>query len=165
MDTFSGLARASASFARPTDTTAYGAGDLVANNTTAGSVTAMTFALAPSLDGRVRIVRRVKLSKTSTGVTNPAFALHLFTAAPTVTNGDNAAFIPSLSSTYLGSIAVTCGQVTGTGAVGFGAATAGAEIVIPPNAGNTIYGLLSATAAYAPGNGETITVEIEAYPS
>src|ERR1041385_1792793 len=93
------LLRLSTTFVRPNDTTAYANGDLVANSTTANSVTPMTFK-AP-----LRGIRlwRVFLFRTSTTVTNAKFRLHLFNDSPTVANGDNGAFSSTVSS-YQGSV-------------------------------------------------------------
>jgi hypothetical protein len=152
---------ASSNFNRPADTTAYAVGDLVANNTTAGSVTPLSWTLGRVNDGYVTI-RRARLKKSTTGVTNAQFRLHLFGATPTVTNGDNGAWLPT-QSTYLGWIDITLDKVFSDAAEGIGVPTVGSEIIAPCLSGaQTIKGLLEARAAYTPGNAETFTVEIEA---
>src|SRR5689334_10112995 len=70
------IAVAAASFTRPADTTAYASGDLVANNTSAGSVTPMTFAAARAAD-KGFMVRRARMKKSTTGTTGAQFRLHL----------------------------------------------------------------------------------------
>jgi hypothetical protein len=52
----------SATFTRPSDTTAYASGDLVANSTTAGSVTPLTLTLANPAQVQTNVVR-CRLSK------------------------------------------------------------------------------------------------------
>jgi len=148
------------SFSRPANTTQYTANDLVADNATAGSVTPLTFSLYRL--GGSGIIRRARLHKTTTTATVATFTLHLFSAAPTVTNGDNGAFAISSVASLLGSIAIdmSSGAVAGTGSLKqFSAATAiGVDF---GSLDSTIYGLLVATGAYAPGSGETFTATLE----
>lgn len=154
------IVTASAGFTRPADTTAYASGDLVANSTTAGSVTPLSF--TPAVNGLVSLrVRRVQIYKTNTGVTNAAFRLHLYTASPTVSNGDNGALVSTQHTTYLGSIDVTVGLAFAAAASGWGAAAVNAELVTRVTSDPTLYGLLEARAAYTPGNAEVITTIIE----
>jgi hypothetical protein len=151
---------ASANFNRPADTTAYAVGDLVANSTTAGSVTPLSWTVGRVNDGYVTI-RRARLKTSSTSVTNAQFRLHLYGATPTVTNGDNGAWL-STQSTYLGWIDITVDKVFSDAAEGIGVPTAGSEIIAPCLSGAaTIKGLLEARAAYTPTNAGTFTVELE----
>lgn len=150
----SAIRSASASFTRPSNTTAYAAGDLVANNTTAGSVTPMTFTF-PS--GRPLYLTHLKLRKTQDTLTSATFRLWLMTASPTVTNGDNGA----IAGTFLSTLMCEPIQIdalatlTGGGAIGSSLFTPGL-IALPPIA----YGLLEATAAYSPASAEVFTVEL-----
>lgn len=163
-----GLLKLTASFTRPADTTAYAAGDLCANSTTAGSVTPLTFsnAVRASADG-VRI-ERARIRKSSTSLTNATFRLHLFESSPTLSVGDNAAFNSSgvlgvnNALAYLGSIAVTMQNSGSDGAIGLGVPLVGNGIVAQPSA-TTIYGLLEVTGAYTPTSGETIAVDLECF--
>jgi hypothetical protein len=156
----------SASFTRPADTTAYADGDLVANNTTAGSVAAMEFTNFIDPQQRSGCVRRARVHKSTTTTTAADFRLHLFTASPGVANGDNGAFVPSVVTGWLGSIAVSVDEAGTAGSVGVGVPVTGAEInftLAHPQTNVTLYGLLEAKAAYAPGNAEVFTVTLEAY--
>lgn len=150
------------SFTRPSDTTAYAAGDLVANSTTAGSVTVLSFTLARYTAGAGAILR-ARLSKTTTTLTAAVFRLHLYVSTPgTITNGDNGAFSTSgggSSPIYLGAIDITCTQAFTNGAVGFGVPDS--PIFVKLTGGTAVKGLLEARAAYAPGNGETFVVTLE----
>src|SRR3990167_2992553 len=92
----------SASFTRPADTTAYTSGDLIANNTTAGSVTPLSF---PIPNGRGCFIWRAKILKSGATATNASFRLHLFKNSPTVTGGDNAA-LAHIEADYQGFIDV-----------------------------------------------------------
>jgi hypothetical protein len=149
----------SANFTRPTDTTPYASGDLVANNVTAGSVTPLSWTVARVAAGS-GMVRRARVKKSGTTVTNAQFRLHLYAASPTVTNGDNGVWL-STQSSYLGSFDVTVDKVFSDAAEGNGAPLIGSEVNFALASGQTIYGLLEARAAYTPANAEVFTVELE----
>lgn len=166
------LIAVAAAFARPGDTTAYTAGDLVANSVTAGSV------ILPVLVGAARVagyrgwVRRARLTKSTLGVTGADFRVHFFNEGPPVmTNGDNAALaFTSLfsQSAYLGAIDVnftTTPQAlitvgTGLRAIGFPASNLGHVPVYTNNSAN-LWAAIEARGAYAPGNAETFLVEAD----
>jgi hypothetical protein len=153
------VAAISGSFTRPDDTTAYASGDLVANSTTAGDVVAVELRGFAFAQGGSSIIRRVKLAKSGTGITNASFRVHLMRADPTtVTNGDNAAFSISGTSNYLGSVDVTVGQAMTDGACGFVAAD------IPVRLGTatqTLWAMVEARGAYTPVAQEVFTVSVE----
>lgn len=146
-----------ARFTRPTDTTAYTDGDIVANSTVAGSVLPLTF------EDAVRgIVRRAILSKSTTGMTAPIFRLHLFSRGSlTFANGDNAAMSVNGAASYLGYLDCTIGRVFTDGAAGVfvPGSGQGAYLNVPGN--SKVYGVLEAKGAYAPGNAEVFTVALE----
>lgn len=157
---------AATQFARPTDTTAYASGDLVANTTVANTVTPLTFTVAriPAGSG---MIRRAKIKKSGTSVTNAQFRLHLYSAAPVQTGaggagtGDNAAFSTDGAANYLGALDVTVDRAFTDGAVGTGLPVVGSEITFKLASGTTIRGLLEARAAYTPGNAETFDISLE----
>lgn len=159
----------SVSFTRPANTTAYAAGDLVANDTTAGSVAALTFTNAVRTAGDCVRIDRARVAKTGTTLTNASFRLHLFETIPVPSVGDNAAFNSSgaLSTTgglvYVGSIAVTMDIGGSDGGSGRGVPSTGSAMTICPTSGTSIFGLLEATAAYTPASGETFTVILEGF--
>src|SRR5690349_6681850 len=93
-------------FTRPSDTTAYASGDLVANSTTAGSVTPISLTAKSGTAG-YRAIKRVRLKKSGTSVTNASFRAHFYTASPVASNGDNAAWLTDNAANYLGSIDVS----------------------------------------------------------
>jgi hypothetical protein len=150
----------SQTFTRPGDTTAYAAGDQVANSTTAGSVTPMTFTVGGTAIGSEFILERVKLAKSTVSTTNAAFRVHLWSASPTVAGGDNAAMSTSGTATYLGYYDVTMSKAFTDGAAGFGTVADNAMVL---TASQYIYALIEAQAAYSPGNAETFTLSIEGY--
>lgn len=149
----------SATFTRPADTTAYADGDLVANSTTAGSVTALTFAV-PDEGFPLGRIRAVRITKSDTDLTNAGFNVHFFSASQTVANGDNGAFSPGGHDEWLGKIAVTVDDSFTTDDVGRGAAAVNAEIpfAITDGSGATLYGYVEATAAYTPASAEVFVV-------
>lgn len=149
------LAVASANFTRPADVLAYASGDLVANSTTAGSVVPLSFTAGLNPTGAI-MIRRARLKKSGTGVANASFRLHVYKSSPTVTNGDNGAWL-STESDYVGSFDVTVDKAFSDAAKGV---SAGAEITAVPS-NLTLYGLLEARAAYTPANAEVFTVELE----
>jgi hypothetical protein len=154
----------SANFTRPADTTQYAAGDLVANSTTAGSVTPMSWTLGSSSISAPITIKRARIVTDATSVTSLNFRLHLYDASPAVANGDNSAFSSTKAANYLGYLScdgsTTPGAKFSDGAVAIGAATAGAEINVRPTS-NTVYGLLEALATYTPASAEVFTVKLD----
>lgn len=161
--------RLSSNFTRPANTTAYTAGDLVANSTTAGSVTPLSFANAARVAGDCFRVERVRLLASSTSLTTASFIVHFFESSPTVSVGDNAAFdsAGALSTTgsavYCGNVPVTLTTAGSDGAAGIGTPGVGVGITMAPQSGTTVYALIEANSAYTPTSGETFTVIVEGY--
>lgn len=151
-------ARVSASFVRPANTTAYVSGDLVANNVTAGNVTPMSFASGRDEGDLGGMIRRVRLRKTGTALTGASFRLHLYSAAPAPSNGDNGVWLTDGAANYVGSLDVTCDKAFTDGAAGNGVPTSGAEINF---LSAVLYGLLEARGAYTPASGESFTLTLE----
>ena len=150
---------------RPADTTAYTSGDLIANSTTAGSVTPFTFYIP---EGRGLKVWRAKLDRSNTSVTNASFRLHLYKDSPTCANGDNGAWSTTRSG-YINSI-----DIVGTSPAFTDTASASgvwvnnsvfAPLMVVTDVDQIVYGLLEARAAYTPASGETFSVTLigEAY--
>lgn len=140
-------------FTRPNDTTAYTAADLVANNTTAGSVTPLLFTI-PNRSSC--IIRGVRIVKSTTATTNATFTLHLYETSPTVANGDNGA----LSTSNVGKIgSVACSTMTAYSANGAFTVNSSPTLYVDTT-DQKIYGLLEAAAAYTPGAQETFTVTL-----
>jgi hypothetical protein len=157
------VATPSTTVTRPANTTAYVVGQLVANSTTAGSVTALQFTASRLAAGSATI-RRGRLSKTSTSTTNAAFRLHLFSASPLApTNGDGGAFVPVGAANYLGALDVTSMIACTDGAAGNGAPLIGSDITFALSSGTTIYGLLEARGAYTPTSSEVFTAYLEIF--
>lgn len=148
-------------FTRPANTTAYAFGDLVANSTTAGSVVAITLTDAARAVDTVSSILRVRLNKSNAVLTNSIFRVHFYNVLPTVTNGDNGAFLTPVAG-WLGAADITCDQAFSDGASGVGVATTGTSIVFPPVTGtDDLYALIEARAGYTPTSGETFSVTVE----
>lgn len=147
-------------FTRPADTTAYAVGDLVANSTTAGSVTPVSLTVGRGSSGAAitGMIRRLRLRKTGTSITNASFRIHLYRASPTVANGDNAAFSTNQAENYVGKVDIVMDQAFTDGASGNGVPAVGSEINFHVA---TYYALIEARAAYTPTSGETFTLEAE----
>lgn len=161
--------RIQASFTRPADTTAYAAGDLVANSTTAGSVIPLSFANAVRMAGDCVRIERVRIEKSGTSLTNASFRLHLFESSPTPTVGDNGVFnnAGALASNnilnHAGTFPVTMVWSASDGAMGIGVPTTGSGATASPTSGTSLFGLLEVTAAYTPVSGEVFYVVLEGY--
>jgi hypothetical protein len=153
----------SANFTRPNDTTQYAANDLVADNTTAGSVTPLSWTAPRYATGSGQI-RRARLKKSGTTVTAASFRLHLYTTSPTCANGDNGAWSTSQAG-YLGSIDLDMsganGRVFTDAAEVVAGVSHGTEIGFDLASGSTIYGLLQAIGTYTPVAQEVFTCELE----
>lgn len=145
------------SFTRPADTTAYAAGDLVANSTTAGSVTPLTFTFSEI--AAPMWLRSVTLRKSQASITNANFRLWFLSASPTVTNGDNGAIAGSFLSTVLFEPVLLDATtlLTGGGAIGTSMFDDGMLPLVAP-----VYVLIEAMAAYTPANAETFSVDVVA---
>lgn len=152
-------ANVAGAFNRPANTTAYDVGDLVADSTVAGAVNPISLSIV-RVAGGSGIIRRVRLRKSGTSLANAAFRVHLFDSVPTVTNGDNSAFVPSNVAGYLGSADVTMTQAFSDGA--WGSSDAGfIDLNVQIDAGTLAYALIEARAAYTPVSAETYTVSLE----
>ena len=159
----------SATFTRPADTTAYAAGDLVANSTTAAAVIPLEFDITKIIR-RSGVIGYVRLYKSTATVTLATFTLHLFAQAPVVTAGDNAALAVATAQHFLGSVAcdlstgafVATADVRARFAVLSGTAPA---LIAFDNSDKlvkkSLYGLLVATAGYTPASAEQFIVALE----
>ena len=143
-----------ASFTRPDNTTAYADNDLVANDTTAASVTPLTFKLGNG--GNHIVAIRIEKSDAS-DVSNADFSINFYGESPTVANGDNGAISTDISDKIatidIGAMAaatddafcqINFGDTDFTGGLFTGK--------------KTVYALLEANAAYGPTAEEVFTV-------
>jgi len=149
---------------RPADTTAYTSGDLVANSTTAGSVTPFYWSNAVKFPGGPIRIERIRLVKSGTSITNAAFRVHLYNLTPaSITNGDNGAWLTSVSG-YVGAFDITVDRAFTNGADGAGLTLTSTPMTAKMASGSTtIYALIEARGAYTPASAETFTLFIEGY--
>ena len=153
------------SFSRPNDTTQYASGDLVANSTTAGSVTPLTFADAALLSGRGGKSIGARLRKSGTSLTNAMFRLHIFGSAPTgFVAGDNGAFSCAGVANYVGAFDITCDRTFTDGVFGRGATPLSGSFLEYVCAATSLFGVLEARAAYTPAAQEVFTLSLSVLP-
>jgi hypothetical protein len=138
---------------RPADTTAYAQGDLVANSTTAGSVTPFSFVIPWK---RSCVIRGVSIKKSGTTATNATFKVHIFKDSPTVANGDNGAISTSYSN-KIGVIApgIMTAHTDSSSTTGYSG-----NFYVDTDTDRTLYALLEADAAYTPASAETFIVTL-----
>lgn len=151
----------SANFTRPADTTAYASGDLVANSTTAGSVSPLSFSSVVRVAGVGALLRKAKLRTGNTSLTNASFRIHFYGTTETSSAGDNAAIVLPDMANYRGSIDVTLDKATSDGALGFGVPAVGDSIIVNPASGTSLFAFIEARAAYTPTSAQVFTVELE----
>jgi len=133
----------------PAATTAYAAGNLIANNATAGSITVPSFSILNSAGGAM--IPRVRLSTndaTSTGWGGVQIQIDLWTAAPTFTNGDRGAWaLATGSGSHFATYTCTMSAVWGDGAYNECAPSAGSAATGKLASGTAVYWTLKAVTA------------------
>lgn len=147
---------------RPANTTAYAAGDLVADNVTAGSVVPLIFPRSKFRGKTSGRIRGASIVKSAASVTNANFRLHLFNQAKTLTNGDNGALAVNNMTGYIGAIDMDT-EATPTNIAGGPIYKHSAAVDLAFSANGNIYGYLEALEAYTPASAETflVTVDVE----
>jgi hypothetical protein len=146
---------------RPANTTAYASGDLVANSVTAGSVVPITFAGVQRSRGVGATILRARVHKSDVSVTTCTLRLHLYTASPTVANGDNGVMSSNKMASYIGTFEVIVDKAFSDGAAGVGLPLIGTAVRVNQAASATLYGLLEARSSYTPASAETFTCILE----
>ncbi len=144
---------------RPADTTQYSTGDLVANSTTAGSVVPLEFDVGGG-SGMVRKIR-IRTNRTSGGTTSAVFRVFLFRTAPTVADGDNAAFNPANAANFIDAMDVVLNEQFSDGAANSSNGAAGEINYSLPSGSTKLFGLVRAGAGYTPASAEQISVALE----
>jgi hypothetical protein len=149
---------------RPTNVTAYSAGDAVSNNATAVSVTPISFP-ASDVNNAPLLLTHVELLSTDTGpaTAGATFEVWLFNSDPTagVGGGDNVAF----SQKQIGFIGRMQGAfiAASDGSMAICTPVEGSFIpTTPSSGGTTIYGLLKTLTAFTPSaNSTTFTATLK----
>jgi hypothetical protein len=157
---------ASSTITRPGDTTAYASGDLVANSTASGSVNNLQFTTLARISGGSGVIVGAQIQKSTNGVTNAAFRLHLFNTAPTYTSaGDNSAMttvVVASAKGYLGYIDISAMVGFSDVAWGSGAPDNSRGGIPFVATAQIVYGILEARGAYTPGSAEVFTITLDA---
>ena len=149
---------------RPADANIYAALDMIANNTTGASVTVPSLTVARVATGSL-IIRRVRLvTNHTTSFDAVVLRVRLWTAAPTYTNGDNAAYLlAGGAANFLGQFDITMVQHA-DGAVGVGVPSVGGEVGIKLASGSSVYWDLQVTSGTpTPASGKTFILTAETY--
>lgn len=141
------------SFTRPDNSTAYSIGDLIANSATAGDVEALAYGASGTA---WRLCRRIRLHKTTAGVTGASFRAWVLNAEPTVTNGDNGALAGNFSASVVGVFEGETPYVLSDGVTFWLEPVAGDLYESGP-----LWILLEARGAYEPGAEEVFSLTLE----
>jgi hypothetical protein len=146
---------------RPANNTAYASGQLVADNVTAGSIGAHSFAIATSGGGAV--IPRLRLrTNAASGWSGVNFSINLWSTAPTYTNGDGGVYAPATGvANWLATYLVSAMTQFGDGAVGAGGVATANEMMIKLASGTAIFWDLQILSAATPFSGQTFTLTAE----
>lgn len=158
-----------ADFTRPADTTAYAAGDVIADSTSAATI--LTFRGCAGNDDEAGAIHSVLLIDGADQATKLNADLFLFDTAPTSYGNDNAAFTPTDAElqTLVGVISLD-GTTAANLKEGDATSGAGGNVLIQQTglnmpfrcaAGSTkLYGVLVARNAYTPVSAETFRLKL-----
>lgn len=144
-------------FTRPSDTTQYSIGDLVASNTINTSVVFPRFNVART-EGESGVITKVRLFKNDNDLVNASFRIHFYTTAPTPNRGDNLGWQTNWANAYLDSVDITFDKsfLDGT--------TASKTTEIPFQlTSNAIWAAVEARGAYTPTSSGTFTITLYGY--
>lgn len=161
----------SSSFTTPTggSTTAYTANDLIANASSAPSVTPLSF---PVRHPAGKVVR-ARLHRSSTISSSVSVRLNLYSTSPTASNGHNGAYLTDKSQKWLGAITfdfTSIGNRIPNGTDGLIKAAAPTNDILysvvgqTPRTSQKLFGLLQANSAFVDstaGVSYKVTLDIE----
>ena len=152
------IANPTSTLTRPANTTAYVAGNLIANNTVAASLSVPSFTATPGVGGNGTIKKlRLYTDKTS-GMNGVTIQIDLWSAAPTFTNGDGGVFaVATGSANWLGRFTVTLVQV-GDGAYFAAIPDVGNAVEFALASGQSIFWTMQAMTGFTPASGQHFTV-------
>lgn len=140
---------------RPSDTTTYTNGDLLANSTSVGSVTPFSFT---NTLGRGLVIKRLSLLKSSNVTTNASFRVWLYKDVPVTGNGDNGIFGTTTDAGIFGTVPIATGSETYVSTSVFAQSTT-PDLYVYLDADQTFYALIQMQAAYVPTAAETFTLK------
>ena len=150
-----------ASVTRPANTTAYAAGQAICASTT---VDCSPLAINKSTHG---LIQSVQLIKSTTASANATFTVMIYQIAPTMTGiKDASAYSPSLADItggkFVASASCASPSLTNSNNLLYQCTLAnptGTAAYVTDNS-STLYAMIQANAAYAPGSGETFYVSL-----
>jgi hypothetical protein len=150
----------SASFTRPSDTTAYAAQDVVSNSTTAPAL--LTFSSAARTNGGSGVIMSARHMKNSTTTTGATYRLHLYKVSSITAINDNAQFTMLYANRANRIGFIDFNHVSGgTGSDASGALSTFVNLpFVCDAAAGAIYGILTVTSAYTPTSGEQHFIEL-----
>lgn len=152
--------KASNSFTRPADTTAYTIGDAITNSTASPAVLQIT--IPGAVNGQAYVITEAKVISSNKGATLPLFNLYLFPTTYTATN-DNAALTIDQTTYESGGIVVALTEQSSVASYSRTVAT-GLNYVRALDTNDTkLYTTLQANNAYTPASGEKFTVVLYGY--
>lgn len=160
------MTTATVTITRPSNTTGYGAADVIGNADTVTAANAGSAVLAfPKLrtDNEDIIIHSaaIRMSNSTVPASMTTLVLHLFNGAPDAIL-DNAVWAPSAGDRgkYLGSITFTPAVVTG-GSMLFHAVTPNLALALADGQ-SSVWGQLVTTAAHTPVSASTFTITLNA---
>jgi hypothetical protein len=149
-----------ASFTRPGDTAPYAANDVVCNSTSAPTL--LEFPSAAAGLGKGGVIVSARHMKTGTTTAGATFRLQLYRVGTVTPINDNAQFamLWANRANRVGFIDFTH-QIAGTGSDTTSALTTYVGLPFVCNAAtSSLFGVLTVTAAYTPGNAEQHYIEL-----
>lgn len=160
---------ATGTLTRPANTTPYAAGQIVSAAANGQTTTPFSFTLA-AVNGDGGFVINARLVKSTTSLTAAAFRLFFFdSAAPTLTSlGDQNSYAsPKIAdyAAYVGYMDFNAG-VAGTDNASFeGVPSQQLLAFLCAGGSKVVYGVLTCTGAYTPGNAEVFDVRVVSEPN
>lgn len=153
------IARATATFTRPANTTQYTAGDVVA-----GASPCFEIPAAADFPGGGGYIIGAQLLTDNSATTNASFRLWLFSSNVSGIAADNAAFVlPTADATarlvgYIDFSLDTVGQGGTLKALG---ANQNANLAFNTGVNTSLYGIITATAAYTPASAQNFYLSLQ----
>jgi hypothetical protein len=145
------------SLTRPSNTTAYAAGQLIGSNLVAGSLVVPSF----SVPANTPIISALRLwTNVTTGWAGAIINMNLWTAAPTYSNPDGGAYaVATGAGSWIGQFSVSLNQFA-DGASGRAGVSNGPAIVLPASL-TTVYWDMQIFSAITPISGQVFHLTAE----
>jgi len=155
--------KASVEFARPADTTAYAALDVIADSTSAPTI--LTFSnVARGVGGSGAIIRaRIMTDSTAPSTASAVFVLHLFHAQPASLINDNSPYpmIYTNKDKRIGKLTFPAATTEGTGSTACSARISNDYLAFICEATSTnIYGILQTNTVFTPTSAQNFYIDL-----